>query len=241
LIRTAEGIWNFSTLGSKAGSNVQTPASTDGAQISFARLAIRDGEIGVTDMQAKKPRTGYDHIDLKVLNYAPGRVFTYDLAAHIQGQDTQLIRLAGEAGPVSANDPASTPFRGKLTLEQVQVAAFMKFIDAGAISNTEGILFGESDVASQSGSTSVAGQLRLDGARINNLDVGYPIGAKYSVSYRTSEDIVAIDDATLSLGQTPLAVTGSLALAGPQPTIDLAIKSGDVSIAEIPIWPRPLE
>jgi uncharacterized protein involved in outer membrane biogenesis len=231
-IRTTDGTWNFSTLGSKTETSAQAPASTGGSQISLARLVIHDGEVGITDLQAKKPRTGYDHIDLTVLNYAPGKAFTYDLAAHVQGQEKQLIRLAGEAGPVSPNDPAATPFQGKLTLDQVQVAALMKFMDTGS-TNIEGILSGESDVANQSGSTSVAGQLKLDGARINNLDVGYPISAKYNLSYRTSEDVVAIDDATLSLGQTPLSVTGTMALTDPQPTIDLRIKSGDVSIAEI--------
>src|SRR5262249_25613722 len=62
---------------------------------------------------------------------------------------------------------------------------------------------------------------------------GYPIQFDYKLDAKTAEDLVKIDNATLLLGQTPLSVSGVLNTAPTPMNIDLKIKSGDVSIAEI--------
>src|SRR5687767_14935314 len=91
LIRTSQGAWNFSTLGpgteaTPTDTPPSSPTESSATQFTLARLTIVDGQIGITDLQTKQPRVVYDHIDLTLLNYAAGEPFSFDLAAHIQGE-----------------------------------------------------------------------------------------------------------------------------------------------------------
>lgn len=237
LIKTKQGAWNFASLGpgpdATAGRRGAASTPEPGGEFGLNRLTILDGQIGVTDLQLSRPRTGYDHIDLTLLNYAPGKPFSFDLSAHIQGEGAQELRLKGEGGPISSSSPSDTPFRGTLNLNEVGIDGLLKFLNTGALTNAQGVLSGESEIASQSGSVALGGKLRLDRARFNNLDIGYPIGLDYKLGANIANGLVTIDSATLRLGQTPLSVAGSLKTAAAPPVMDLKIKSGDVSIAEI--------
>jgi uncharacterized protein involved in outer membrane biogenesis len=232
LIRTKAGTWNFSTFGPKtAPAKAETPGGSE-RTFSLAKLAIMDGQLGVTDLQKGTARAGYDHIDLALENYAPGMPFTFDLAAHIQGSGAQEIRFKGEGGPVSSI-PAETPFRGDLTFKEVAIDGLLKFLDSKALPPANGLLSGETSIASDAGSLTGSGTLRLDKAQVNRLDIGYPIKVDYKLAARTSESIVTIEEATVLLGQTPIRVAGTVNAAGRVPALDLRVKSEDISIVEI--------
>src|SRR5262249_37430852 len=77
------------------------------------------------------------------------------------------------------------------------------------------------------------GSLALDQARINGLDIGYPIKADYKLSANVAESVVTIEEANAHLGQTPISVSGTVNAGGRVPVMDLKLKSGDVSIAEM--------
>jgi uncharacterized protein involved in outer membrane biogenesis len=236
LIKTKSGSWNFATLGPGTGATPSTPTTAPPAPATgFAlnRLTIVDGQIGITDLQLNRPRIGYDHIDLTLLDLAAGKPFSFDLAAHIQGEGAQEVRLKGNGGPISSANPAETPFRGTLTLNEVGIDGLLKFLDTKALPKAMGTLTGESEVASQSGSLTSSGKLTLDRARFNDLDIGYPIGLDYKLGAKVAEGLITIENATLQLGPTPLSIAGSVRTAATPPVLDLRIKSGDASISEI--------
>jgi len=232
LIRTKDGTWNFASLGTS-----KTPASTTASgrerEFSLEQLKIVDGQIGITDLQQNQPRAGYDHIDLTLLHFSKGQPFAFELTAHVQGDPAQQLRLKGDGGPVSAATPADTPFKGTLSLSNVNVESLMKFLNTPGITKAKGTLSGKSDVASQGGSLTTSGQLKLDGAQVNNLDIGYPIALDYKLGMKIAEGLVNIENATLRLGPTPLTLSGTLNTAPTPPTVDMRIKSGDASITEL--------
>ncbi len=234
LMTTKDGKWNFSTIGSASTNKSGTAPASSGpsGELSIKRLAITDGQIGITDLRKGSPRTGYDHIDLTLEDFSAHGPFSFDLAAHVQGQAAQELRLKGTGGPIASN-AADTPFHGKLTLRQIEIDGLMKFLDSTAIHKSKGILSGESEIASESGSIASNGKLKLDGAKFNNVDIGYPIGLDYQLKARSSDEFLTINNATLQLGPTPLSVAGSINPATKPPQIDLQFKSGDASIAEL--------
>lgn len=127
LIKNEQGVWNVSMLGPSTELNrpggppseparPSQPSAPGSYQISLARLAITDGQVAVTDLQAKKPRAVYDHIDASIRDFAPGAPFSFDVAAHLPGAGTQQVRLQGQAGPIVPGQPAATPFHGTLEL-----------------------------------------------------------------------------------------------------------------------------
>ncbi|HWK31237.1 MAG TPA: AsmA family protein, partial [Terriglobales bacterium] len=117
MIRNEQGVWNFSTIGkqqtapaatSKPGQKPsapqtqeqqQTQAASQSQQFELGRLLITDGQVAVTDYQKRQPRSVYDHIDLDLKGYAPGKPVNIDLAAHLPGGGKQELRLTGKGGP----------------------------------------------------------------------------------------------------------------------------------------------
>src|SRR5215472_6108187 len=117
LIKNTQGVWNFSSLG---GSSSSGNSGTE--QLSLSKLTINDGTVSVTDDQARTGTSLYNHIDVALSNFAPGRPFSIQAAAHLGAAGNQQVRLAGSGGPVRQDQPAATPFHGTLDLQQVAVS-----------------------------------------------------------------------------------------------------------------------
>jgi len=229
LVKDAQGTWNFSTL----GPTQKSAPSQDKQQFSLGELAVQDGEVAITDQQARKPRTVYDHINLTLTGFAPDTPFSVDASVHLPGQGVEEIRLQGKGGPVHQPDPATTPFHGTLDLKGVGIAGFQKFLQTPALTNTDGVLSGHSNIASESGKLSVTGQMTADNLRVRGLEVGYPITADYDVNDDLATDMLTISKGTVKLGQTPLDATGTVNMKSSPAQLDLKLRANHVSITEI--------
>src|SRR5208283_1415562 len=159
IIRNVQGIWNFSTAGGNAATPPAQPAppsqpqqqakqppaqpapSTSGG-FSLGELKITDGQIAVTDSQKRQSRAVYDHIDVTLKDYAPGKPFNIDATAHLPGTGSQTLQLTGDGGPVDDADFASTPFKGKVKLTEVSLSAAQKFLNAAALQGTDAVISG---------------------------------------------------------------------------------------------------
>jgi len=91
LIRNRQGVWNFATLGqpqpaTAPPSGKPTPAQPANPQspppqqqakkpLALKDLKISDGQVAMTDYQKAQPRTVYDHIDLRLIDFAPDKPF----------------------------------------------------------------------------------------------------------------------------------------------------------------------
>jgi AsmA protein len=248
LIKNAQGVWNFASLGQKepaaapapsaapksapSAAEAPPPASSE-QQFSLGELAINDGQIAITDLQDRRPRTVYDHINLKLTDFAPTTPFNVDASVHLPGPGNQEVSLKGKGGPLSHENPATTPFKGTLDLKGVEIAGLQKFLQSPALVNTDGILSGHTDIASETGKLSANGQMNLDKPKLHGIEVGYPINADYNVSDDLPNDLLRIDKGTIKLGQTPISVTGTVNHKPTPAQLDLNLKASDVTIAEI--------
>jgi AsmA protein len=242
LMKNAQGVWNFASLGQKAPAATPvapaaaTPAAAPAAseqQFSLGELAINDGQVAITDLQDRKPRTVYDHINLKLTDFAPDSPFKLDASVHLPGSGNQEVSLKGKAGPLSHENPVSTPFKGTLDLKGIEIAGLQKFLQSPALINTDGVLSGHTEIASEAGKLSANGQMNLDKPRLHGIEVGYRINTDYDVSDDLSNDLLRINKGAIKLGPTPLFVTGTVNTKPTPAQLDLNLKTGDVSIAEI--------
>jgi AsmA protein len=229
LIKDGQGVWNFSTMGAAQKS----APSQDKQQFSLGELAVQDGQVAVTDQQARKPRTVYDHINLTLTDFAPSTPFSVDASVHFPGQGAEEIRLQGRGGPLHQPDPAATPFHGTLDLKGVGIAGFQKFLQTPALNNTDGVLSGHSNIASESGKLSATGQMTADKLRVRGLEVGYPITADYDVNDDLAADLLTINKGAVKLGPTPLYATGTVNMKTSPAQLDLILKANNVSITEM--------
>jgi uncharacterized protein involved in outer membrane biogenesis len=233
LIKSKPGRWNFSTFGRRTEEIPAGPSEKPGRTITLNRLTIHDGQVAVTDLQTAEPRTVYDHIDLTLNNYTKGEPFSFELAAHIQGAGAQEVHLKGEGGPVPEENPANTPFKANLSVKEVGIEGLKKFLNNETVSKASGSLSGESQIENQNGALTAVGNLKLDGAKLNGRDLGYPISVDFSLASKAGDKLITIKNAKVLLGETPLSATGTVSTSTTPPSLNLNITSGDVSIAEI--------
>jgi AsmA protein len=230
LIKNAQGVWNFASIGEKAPA---PQASSTGQQFSLGELAINDGLIAITDLQDRKPRTVYDHINFKLTDFAPATPFNLDASVHLPGSGSQEVQLKGTGGPLSHANPASTPFKGTLDLKGVEIGELQKFLQIPALVNTDGVLSGHTDIASASGKLSANGQMNLNKPKLHGIDVGYPINVDYDVSDDLVNDLLRINKGAIKLGPTPFSITGTMNSKPTPAQVDMELKASNVSIAEI--------
>lgn len=250
LIKNQQGIWNFSSLGGAPPSSAPggqqpapgrqqpppggptEPAAPSARQFSLAKLAISDGQVALTDLQAGQPRALYDHIDASVLDFAPDKPFSFDAAAHLPGQGTQEIRLQGQGGPIVRDQPAATPLHGTLDLKQVEIASLRKFLNSPALTTADGVLSGQTKISSESGALAAAGRMNLQNAQVSGRILGYPITADYDLRDDLATDMITIRNTTLTLGSTPILVSGTVNTKPTPAQVDIRLRAANVSITE---------
>ena len=203
LIRDTNGIWNFSTLG--AGNSNKS----DGA-VTLKKLALTDGQIGVTDYSAKKPRTVYDHVDLDLRGFEPGKQFHVKLGAHLPGEGDQLAALDADVGPIPEGDITATPIDGHLSLKRVSLSGFSRFMNDTIPSNTDTVASGDADIRTEGSVISTKGSLRLENTTIRGNQLGYPIDAKFNLRADRTQNSLQIESGDLKLGPTPVSIKGQV-------------------------------
>jgi AsmA protein len=228
LIKNSGGTWNFASLGQTQKAQ---PTSGDQQQFSLGELMITDGQISVLDQAKSKTPSLYDHIDITLKNFSPKSAFTVDAAVRLAGS-TQEAKLKGEGGPIASGNPADTPFHGTLSLKQIGLSDFAKFMNSPALEGTDGIISGETRITSQAGKLSAQGQTEIQNARVRGMELGFPITAKYDLTDDLAVDMLNIQSLLLKLGSTPLELSGTVNSKPTPALLDIKAKANNVSIAE---------
>ncbi len=231
LIRNTEGEWNFASLGKPQVA--PSPAQPTTA-LALESLKITDGQLAVTDLRDREPRTVYDHIDLTLNGYQPGRAFDFSLAAHLPGAGKQEMALEGRTGPVQ-DAWTATPFDGKLRLDEVSIASLQKFLHTAALTDTDGIASGEATVRNQGGKLESKGSLKVDQPRLRGVVLGFPLAADFDLAGDTQLGSYTIRQGKLQVGATPVSVRGTM-ITAPDPVglnLNLKIAASDVSLEEV--------
>jgi len=250
LIKDQAGVWNFASLGQAPAApvtnaapapaqakpatpaQVPAPAASEGGSFALDELSIADGQVAITDSQKHQPRAVYDHIDLTLKDYAPNQPFSIDLAAHVPGKGAETFSLSGKGGPVNRAQVLSTPFDGKLKLNEVSLAGAQKFLNAAALEGTDAMLSGSTDLTNAGGKMAAKGSLKITDAVIHNVQVGYPITADFNVTDDLNNDVIQIGQGAVKLGSTPLSLTGTLNTRPTPAVVDVNVSASNASIED---------
>jgi len=250
LIKDQAGVWNFASLGQaptvpatnaaqapaqakpSAPAQAQPAGASESGSFALDKLAISDGQVAVTDFQKKQPRAVYDHIDLTLKDYAPNQPFSIDLAAHVPGKGAETLSLSGKGGPINQAQMLSTPFDGKLKLNEVSLAGAQKFLNSAALEGTDAMLSGSTDLTNAGGKMSAKGSLKITDAVIHNVQVGYPIEAEFNVTDDLANDVIQIGKGDVKLGSTLLTLTGTLNTHAATTVADVNVSASNASIED---------
>ena len=254
LVRNAQGVWNFASLGEPpaaaqgqpqpATSQAPTPQRPAPAPskpvpgapsqaFSLDHLKITDGTVALTDLQKHQSRAVYDHIDVDLSNFAPDKAFNVAAAVRLPGKGTQTARLQGQIGPINRNSMVATPVDATLKMNSVQLSGLQKFLNTQALAGTDAVITGTMGLKNAAGSLSADGVLKLDQARVRNVDIGYPINADVKLTDDLNADTINIAKGDIKLGPTPFSITGTLDTKSTPSQVDVQLKAANASLAEL--------
>jgi uncharacterized protein involved in outer membrane biogenesis len=249
LVRNAQGVWNFATLGQESkptAAQKPTPTTTTGpagstqpenkqpaGQLTLANLLINDGQVAITDLQKHQSRAVYDHIDLNVNDFAPDQQFRMKLTAHLPGEGKQAIWVEGKGGPIKEADMLNMPFDGTLRLDQVSTGAAQKFLNSQALNGIDAVITGSASVKNSGGKLASNGTMKVENARIRKVNVGYPITLNYDVTDDLTNDVIQIRKGNLKLGSTPVTIAGTVNSKPDPSQMNLRLTASNASIVEM--------
>ncbi len=253
LIRSAQGVWNFSTLGQSqpaAGAPPSRPAqqspqaktpgtppkpsepSETGGGFVLSNLQITNGQVTLIDEQ-KHFKGVYNNIDFSLHGYEPGKPFDFSAALHLPGPGTETLSLSGTAGPVDQSDMLKTPFDGKLQLKEVSLGGIQKVLAVSSLNGIEGSASGEMALKNQNGAVSSQGSLDLTDGVIRNVKIGYPISLNYKFTDQLATNNLHIEQGNLKLGSTPVSIAGDINGGATPATLNVHVTADNASIAEV--------
>jgi uncharacterized protein involved in outer membrane biogenesis len=226
LVRNERGTWNFANL---MQYRQQTQRTVD---LSLDRLKVTDGQVAITDMQERKPRTVYDHIDLDASDPAPDKAFSVDIRAHLPGSGNQIAALRGTIGPFRPDALTQTPLDGTLKLDAVSLSGLKQFLNVQPLAESDAVLSGKADLKNNAGILASRGDLVISNPHINGVDVGYPISIDYQIDADINHSAAVLRKVDLKLGQTPVSLNGNVNAQTSPAQIDLNIEASNASVAE---------
>jgi AsmA protein len=240
LVRDSSGRWNFATIGASASPQSPEPSQSG---LVLNRLVISKGQVALTDRQkvpagpsqqtAESGRSIYKNIDVQLEDFAPKRAFGITLAATLPGEGPQRLSLRGKAGPLVPDAIAMTPLDGMAELDKVSIGAVQRFLESEALAGTDAVISGTAAVHNQQGRVSAAGSLKLDETRVRNVSIGYPITMDFDVAHSSETGVLTVNKGTFRLGDTPLALTGTVNLQPDTPVLDVHASATEASLAEV--------
>ncbi len=230
LIHNPAGVWNFSTIGGPS-----TPGSSGGSSssVSLNELKINDGQVAITDQAANQVRAVYDHIDLKLTDFAPGKKFGLDVAVHLPGQGKQLLSFKGKVGPLNSANSAATPVDGHISLQEVSLAAANRFAAGTLPPQTDAVASGDADVNSQATQLSAKGNLKLQNVVLKGSRLDFPISADYDLTTDRAQNTIQVRSGKLDLGSTSFNIAGNIDGHAKPAILNVQLSTKNSSITEL--------
>jgi len=132
LIQNAAGVWNVSSLGTKsdpakpAETQPPSPSSSAPPDLSVKLLKIVDARISL--QRGKSKPQALEKVNVSVTDFSPSSSFPFTFTAAVQGGGK--VAMDGKAGPIDANDAATTPFTANLKVDKLDMV-HAGFVDVG--------------------------------------------------------------------------------------------------------------
>ncbi len=233
LLKTADGKWNFSSLGGKAGEKSSAPSSSGSSapgNLSVAKLSVTDGKLIVGKANSSAKPHIYDQVNITVTNFSPTSQFPFRLTAKLPAGGSADI--SGKAGPINAADAAKTPFEAKVKVDNMDIVA-SGFIDPASgiagLANFDGTLNSNGSVAKAVGT--------FTGNKLQFSPKGSPapktVVIKHAVDVDLDKQSGNITQGDVEIGKAVAHLTGSFRSQGETQILNLKLNGPNMPVEEL--------
>ncbi len=229
LIHSANGTWNFSSL----GNNASLPASQQTSappSLTVNELKIENGSAALSSTPVAGNPFKCTDVNLTVKNLSFTQSFPFELSLKVAGDGS--LSVSGTAGPVVQNDTSLTPFQATLEIKHFDPLA------AGAVQPSDGISMVadfSAQVTSKDGNltstgTAAASQLKL--AR-NGTPAPKPVNITFNISDNLSSRTGLVNDLAIQTGAVGAHITGSFRHDGDEAVLNLHLSAPNLPVDQV--------
>jgi AsmA protein len=234
LLRSANGRWNFSTVGQSAAqrsapskASANSPGSANPA-VTVQQLKVENGRIAVGSA-GKRPQT-YEAVNLTAKNLSYTTSFPFTLEMKTPGGGA--LQMQGTAGPLDQQDASQTPFQAKVSLKQFDLA------HSGIVDPSAGLggLLDYSGTATSNGKRlQSAGEIRAERLRLvrNGSPASQPVTLAYASDYDLRSQAGRLTRGDLHTGRSTVGVNGTYDLRGVSPLLHLRVNGSNLPVEDL--------
>lgn len=237
LLRSASGVWNFSSLGGAgmgkpAAKESQTGGASAATALSVETLTITNGKITIGTAGGgahARPQT-YSDVNLTASDLSTSTQFPFQLTMKAPGGGD--VKVDGKAGPLDSTDASLTPMSAKVDVDHFDLAQ-TGLIDAS--SGLAGIIGFHGTVASDghqatSQGTATAEKIKLVAA---GQPAGVPINVDYSADYDLKKQTGTLKQGAVHIGKALANLTGSFDAAGAETTLNMKLNGQGMAVPDL--------
>jgi AsmA protein len=231
LVHNAQGVWNFSNIGSTAASHTQdTQKETALPNFTVGEMKVVNGTATVSDLPPTGSPFTYSNLNLTVEQFSFAKAFPFTLTAGLPAGGA--LDVKGNAGPVNQKDASETPLGANISLKHFDPVA------AGVLPKSQGVSM-LADITAQvtsngqilnSNGTVRAANLQLvpDGSPTPS-----PVDLKYTIEHNLEARTGQISDLNINTGGVGVHVTGTYQIKGPQTILALHLAAPNLPIDQV--------
>jgi len=233
LLKTADGKWNFSSLGrlsTRKASQPAQPGESMPRNLSVAKLSVNQGKLIVGKVNSNAKPHVYDQVNITVTDFSPTSQFPFSLSAQLPVGGNADI--SGKAGPISSTDAAKTPFEAAVKVSHMDIAA-SGFIDPASgiagLADFDGTLNSDGSKAKAVGT--------FTGNKMQFSPKGSPapktVVAKHTVNVDLDKESGTLTQGDVKIGQAVAHLTGTFVTQGETQVLNMKLDAPDLPVEEL--------
>ena len=237
LLRNANGVWNYSTIGASASATTEakpttatTPAASSSTpDISVKKLELKDGKI-VVGSTASQQRTTYDHVNVTASDFSLNSKFPIAVSADLPGGGS--MKLDGNVGPIDKTDSTLTPVDAKLHVASLNLATtgiLDPSLGLGGIADIDTTLSNADGFAQTNGTVKLSKALFVQGGS----PAGVPLDVNYSTKYDLRKNSGAVNPSTIKIGTATAHLSGTYTSRGEATDVDLKLNGENMPAKDL--------
>lgn len=232
LLRTREGVWNYSSLGNSAASTPKTSdKSTSSPQnLSVGKLEISDGTISLGSVPSRRAPVVYDKVNVSVKDFSFSGSFPVKVSAELPGGGS--LKLEATAGPINAADTSLTPLDGTVKLTKLDLARSALVNPETGIAGTadfDGTVKSDGHIAKANGTVTASG-LKL-------APKGSPspqtVKVVFAVNHDLQKETGELTQGDVAIGKAAMKLTGTYEMKGEETSVHLKLNGQGMPVDDL--------
>ncbi len=231
LLKSAQGKWNFSSLGGNTAKKTEEKKPGESTpNFSVGKLSVENGKLIVGKANSKAKPHVYDQVNITVTDFSLSSQFPFRLTAKLPAGGNADI--SGKAGPINATDAAKTPFETKVKVDNMDILA-SGFIDPA--SGIAGLANFDGTLSSNGNTAKAVGTFKGDKMQLSPKGSPAPksVIVKHTVDIDLDKQSGTLAQGDIEIGKAIANLTGNFKTEGETQLLKMKLNAPNMPVEEL--------